>query len=239
MPRRSSPADGLTGVSRPCGGARPEVAIMHARPGPKIATTGCGGRLAPAAALSTSLRCCWRPSFAGSATRRGRGQAPLLDPALFTCRTFTAGLVVQFGFWAGQASYFLVLALYLQLGRGLSPLASGLISRSWRARTCSPRWPRPHWCAGTAAAPSLRVGRSDWPSGTPWPWSRQTTSALATRSSLSPRGWRSPASAWACASDRSRPRCWPAPTPSRQARSPAPCRPSNRSATHSVSRSSV
>jgi len=56
-----------------------------------------------------------------------KGQAPLLDPALFTCRTFTAGLVVQFGFWTGQASYFLVLALYLQLGRGLSPLASGLM----------------------------------------------------------------------------------------------------------------
>jgi EmrB/QacA subfamily drug resistance transporter len=56
-----------------------------------------------------------------------RGGAPLLDPAAFGERSLRGGLVVQLGFWTGQASYFLVLALYLQLGRGLSPLASGLI----------------------------------------------------------------------------------------------------------------
>lgn len=56
-----------------------------------------------------------------------RGQVPLIDPALLRVRTFSAGLAVQLGFWAGQASYFLVLALYLQLGRGLSPLVSGLV----------------------------------------------------------------------------------------------------------------
>lgn len=56
-----------------------------------------------------------------------RGGAPLLDPALLRARTFTAGLFTQLAFWAGQASYFLVLALYLQLGRGLSALTSGLV----------------------------------------------------------------------------------------------------------------
>jgi EmrB/QacA subfamily drug resistance transporter len=56
-----------------------------------------------------------------------RGQSPLLDPALFTIRSFTAGTLTQLGFWAGQASYFLVLALYLQLGRGMSALDSGAV----------------------------------------------------------------------------------------------------------------
>jgi MFS family permease len=56
-----------------------------------------------------------------------RGDLPLLDPTLFRLRSFSAGLVTQFAFWAGQASYFLVLALYLQLGRGLSALDSGLV----------------------------------------------------------------------------------------------------------------
>lgn len=56
-----------------------------------------------------------------------RGETPLLDPALFRLRTFSAGLLTQFAFWAGQASYFLVLALYLQLGRGMSALDSGLV----------------------------------------------------------------------------------------------------------------
>ncbi|HWB66781.1 MAG TPA: MFS transporter [Mycobacteriales bacterium] len=56
-----------------------------------------------------------------------RGLQPLLDPALLRSRSFTAGLLVQLGFWSGQASYFLVLALYLQTGRGLSALESGLV----------------------------------------------------------------------------------------------------------------
>jgi EmrB/QacA subfamily drug resistance transporter len=54
-----------------------------------------------------------------------RGGTPLLAPALFRERVFTAGLVVQSTFWAGQASFFLVLALYLQVGRGLSALQAG------------------------------------------------------------------------------------------------------------------
>ncbi|HVV77550.1 MAG TPA: MFS transporter [Mycobacteriales bacterium] len=60
--------------------------------------------------------------------RRARaGRSPLVDPQWFAVRSFRVGVVTQFGFWAGQASYFLVLALYLQLGRGLSAMQSGLV----------------------------------------------------------------------------------------------------------------
>jgi MFS family permease len=57
----------------------------------------------------------------------GRGGEPMLAPALFKSRAFTAGLAGQLVFWCGQASFFLVLALYLQQGRGLSPLDCGLV----------------------------------------------------------------------------------------------------------------
>jgi len=56
-----------------------------------------------------------------------RGGEPLLPPAMFRARSFTAGLVTQLVFWCGQASFFLVLALYLQQGRGLSALDAGLV----------------------------------------------------------------------------------------------------------------
>ncbi len=56
-----------------------------------------------------------------------RGGSPLLSPELFVTRSFNAGLVAQLVFWCGQASFFLILALYLQLGRGLTALQSGLV----------------------------------------------------------------------------------------------------------------
>jgi EmrB/QacA subfamily drug resistance transporter len=55
------------------------------------------------------------------------GGVPLIDPALFRERAVTAGLLAQLVFWTGQASFFLVLALYLQEGRGLTALASGVV----------------------------------------------------------------------------------------------------------------
>ncbi|MFZ0385074.1 MAG: MFS transporter [Solirubrobacteraceae bacterium] len=55
------------------------------------------------------------------------GGEPMLAPALFKSRAFTAGLAGQLVFWSGQASFFLVLSLYLQQGRGMSPLHSGLV----------------------------------------------------------------------------------------------------------------
>jgi EmrB/QacA subfamily drug resistance transporter len=57
----------------------------------------------------------------------GSGRVPLLDLALFRQRSFSAGLLTQITLWCGQASFFLILALYLQQGRGLSPLRSGLV----------------------------------------------------------------------------------------------------------------
>jgi Na+/melibiose symporter-like transporter len=56
-----------------------------------------------------------------------RGGSPLIDMTLFRHRTFSAGLLTQLCFWAGQASFFVVLALYLQNGRGLQPLPAGLV----------------------------------------------------------------------------------------------------------------
>jgi len=56
-----------------------------------------------------------------------RGRAALLPPVLFRSRGFTIGLIAQLLFWCGQASFFLVLALYLQLGRHLTALHAGLV----------------------------------------------------------------------------------------------------------------
>jgi MFS family permease len=56
-----------------------------------------------------------------------RRAVPLIDPRWFRDRAFRVGTATQFGFWCGQASYFLVLALWLQAGRGLSALGAGLV----------------------------------------------------------------------------------------------------------------
>ena len=50
-----------------------------------------------------------------------------MDPALFKERAFSAGIVTSLVFQMTMASFFLVLALYLQDGRRLSALDSGLI----------------------------------------------------------------------------------------------------------------
>ncbi|HET6873566.1 MAG TPA: MFS transporter [Acidimicrobiales bacterium] len=42
-------------------------------------------------------------------------------------RPFAAGILTQLALWCGQASFFLVLGLFLQLGRGLDALQAGLI----------------------------------------------------------------------------------------------------------------
>lgn len=66
--------------------------------------------------------------FAVSQVRAERlGRAPLLPPSLFRRPELAAGLVTQLAFWCGMASLFLVLALYLQLGRGLDALQAGLV----------------------------------------------------------------------------------------------------------------
>ena len=56
-----------------------------------------------------------------------RGRTPLVDMSLFRERAFSAGMLITLTFFAGMASFFLVLALYLQLGRGMGALESGEI----------------------------------------------------------------------------------------------------------------
>jgi EmrB/QacA subfamily drug resistance transporter len=53
--------------------------------------------------------------------------SPLVDLSLFRRRVFTAGMVSVLSFYCGVASFFLILALYLQRGRGLTALGSGLV----------------------------------------------------------------------------------------------------------------
>jgi EmrB/QacA subfamily drug resistance transporter len=89
-----------------------------------------------------------------AAQQRGlsaRGGAPLLDPELFRDRAFSAGLLTQLVLWCGQASFFLVFALYLQQGRGLGALEAGLVFTVLAAA----------YLVASAAAPGLqeRLGR--------------------------------------------------------------------------------
>jgi EmrB/QacA subfamily drug resistance transporter len=55
------------------------------------------------------------------------GGAPLVHPDLFRERSFTVGVLTSVVFYAGMASFFLVLAVYLQEGCGLSALDSGFV----------------------------------------------------------------------------------------------------------------
>ena len=64
--------------------------------------------------------------FRGVALRR-RGIAPLVDVEPMRARPVGAGQLGQFLLFTGMAAYFLVLALYLQDGRGLGPLTSGIV----------------------------------------------------------------------------------------------------------------
>jgi EmrB/QacA subfamily drug resistance transporter len=90
--------------------------------------------------------------FVSHQRRMGRrGGSPLLDMSMFSHRSFSGGLATQLCFWAGQASFFVVLALYLQNGRGLHPLPAGLVftilavayvAASMRAPTLTARYGR-------------------------------------------------------------------------------------------------
>ena len=54
-----------------------------------------------------------------------RGGVPLLNPRVFASWPLRAGLLTQTAFWCQQAASYLVLGLYLQQGRNLSPLTAG------------------------------------------------------------------------------------------------------------------
>jgi EmrB/QacA subfamily drug resistance transporter len=55
------------------------------------------------------------------------GGEPLVHPDLFRERAFTVGVLTSVVFYVGMGSFFLVLAIYLQEGTGLSALDSGLV----------------------------------------------------------------------------------------------------------------
>ncbi|HXF32530.1 MAG TPA: MFS transporter [Solirubrobacterales bacterium] len=85
------------------------------------------------------------------------GGAPLVHPELFRERAFTVGVLTSVVFYAGMASFFLVLAVYLQEGCGLSALDSGLVFTalaagylvaSAGAETLAPRFGRQVLAAG-------------------------------------------------------------------------------------------
>lgn len=56
-----------------------------------------------------------------------RDGSPLVDLAVFGRRAFSGGTAINLVYSMTTASFFLVLAVYLQEGRGLSPLTSGLM----------------------------------------------------------------------------------------------------------------
>jgi EmrB/QacA subfamily drug resistance transporter len=67
-------------------------------------------------------------AFVAQQRARARaGRAPLVRLELFASRSFTAGTLAAVMFGGVPAAFFFVLALYLQEGRGLSPLVSGVV----------------------------------------------------------------------------------------------------------------
>ena len=90
-----------------------------------------------------------------------RGGVPLLNPRIFASWPLRAGLLTQTVFWCQQAAGYLVLGLYLQQGRGLSPLtaggvftflAAGYLATSFRAPALTMRFGRSVIAAGALIA---------------------------------------------------------------------------------------
>ncbi|MFL5866800.1 MAG: MFS transporter [Thermoleophilaceae bacterium] len=65
--------------------------------------------------------------------RRQDGVAPLLRTPLFRIPAFSAGLVTQLAFSAGLQGFFLVFAVWIQVGMGFTPLGAGLTSLAFSA----------------------------------------------------------------------------------------------------------
>jgi len=70
------------------------------------------------------------PFFLGFAkwqqVKMARDGSPLVVPALFTQRSFTAGLLINMIFQGAMIGFFLTLTLVIQLGLGFSPIHSAL-----------------------------------------------------------------------------------------------------------------
>ena len=91
-------------------------------------------------------------AFAGYQVRlAARNGSPLINLALFRARAFSAGVIISLTYQLMMASFFLLLALYLQDGRGLSALQSGLIFLPLGPATSWPRCNRARSRSGSAA----------------------------------------------------------------------------------------
>jgi EmrB/QacA subfamily drug resistance transporter len=77
--------------------------------------------------------------------------APLLRTQLLRSSSFSAGLGVQLAFSSGLQGFFLVLAVWLQTGRGFSPLAAGSTALAFSAGS--------FLLAGGAVPLAVRFGR--------------------------------------------------------------------------------
>lgn len=58
---------------------------------------------------------------------QARGGQPILGPALLRVKAFSSGLAISLLFFGALGSFFLLLALYLQLGTGRTALDTGLV----------------------------------------------------------------------------------------------------------------
>jgi hypothetical protein len=77
--------------------------------------------LVPAGLLLVALFARWERWYVG------RGHAPLVDPELYRLASFRLGSLLAAAYFAGFTSLFFVVALYLQVGHGYTPLMSGLV----------------------------------------------------------------------------------------------------------------
>ena len=119
----------------------------------------------------------------GGTSPQGSTVAPLLRPRLFRIPAFAAGLSVQLVFSAGMQGFFLLFALWLQLGEHFSPLKAGLTAVAFSvgsfvgapiAVPLAQRYGRGVLAAGGAAMAAGMVGIALAAShvglnGSPWP----------------------------------------------------------------------
>jgi predicted MFS family arabinose efflux permease len=110
--------------------------------------------------------------------RLRRGRTPLVDLTLLADRAVSAGLLATAVFYCAMASFFVILALYLQDGRGMSALGSGamftavgagyLASSMGPARLIArlgPQWPALGGLVMAAGLAALRAVVTHGPDG--------------------------------------------------------------------------
>jgi hypothetical protein len=98
------------------------------------------------------------PCVAAVLTLLRRGAPPLVEPPAFRSRTVRIAIACQALLSVGMASYFLVLALHLQDGRGLGALSSGAVFTLVAVSRWATPPDRPHHRPALNDARSWRAG---------------------------------------------------------------------------------